>query len=350
MDNQKYINLLGRLISCPSFSGQEELVADILSEFIRSRSLHFERIGNNIILRNAKFDESTPSVVLNSHLDTVKPNASWTVDPFEANIANGKLTGLGSNDAGGALVALLAAYEYFAKKDLNRNLVFIASTEEENSGTGGIRSVLPELDLNIDLAIVGEPTEMKAAIAEKGLLVIDACASGRSGHAARPNGMNAIDIAMHDIVAINDFKYSRVSENLGPVVASVTLINAGTQHNVIPDVCDFVIDARVNELYTLHEVFEELDSLCRSTLTARSFKNHASSIDSNHPFMSTIHECGIDVFGSPTLSDQAHFNCPSVKIGPGLSERSHQADEFIYLSEIEDGINTYVRLLKKYLL
>jgi len=329
-------------------SGGEGAAANRLCEFVKSMGIEFKRIGSNVILRNKGFDPDRKSVVLNSHLDTVKPNDSWTTSPFTAIIENDKITGLGANDAGGALVSLLAAFIEFQNEDIPLNLVYVASAEEENSGDNGIRKVLPEIQLDIDLAVIGEPTEMHAAVAEKGLLVIDATVIGESGHAARPHGNNAIDIAIADIQRLNQFHFERASPVLGPVIKSVTQIYAGTQHNVIPDKCTFVIDVRVNEFYSLPEVFKELQNICNAKLVARSFKNNPSRLKEEHLFHQALHTLNIETFGSPTLSDQAHFSCPSVKIGPGKSERSHTANEFIYQSEISIAIEIYIDLLREY--
>jgi acetylornithine deacetylase len=350
MNNDAYISLLKSLIKTPSLSGKEEKTTAILLDFMKSKNWKVDRIHNNLIVRNANFDETLETVVLNSHHDTVSPNKSYTYDPFEATEIDGKIIGLGSNDAGASLVSLMAAFDFFYDKDLKKNLIIVASAEEENSGDKGIRSVLPSLPSNIDIAIIGEPTNCEAAIAEKGLLVIDGIVKGEAGHAARPNGKNAIDFAVEDISVINKFQFEKSSKVLGPVVKSVTQINAGTQHNVIPDICTYVIDVRVNECYGLTDVFDQLQSITIADLKARSFKNNPSFLPFDHSFTRVIEKLKIPQFGSPTLSDQAHFNCPSLKIGPGFSERSHQADEFIYIQEIEEGIAIYIKLLTNYLL
>ena len=345
---REYFQLLANLIQTPSFSGKENKTGDLIEQFLRQKNIPLQRLKNNIIARNKTFDYSKKTIVLNSHHDTVKVNNGWTKDPFGADISQGKLYGLGSNDAGASLVSLIAVFCHLYKKDLPFNLVLIASTEEENFGPNGIKSVLPTLDFEIDFAIIGEPTEMQPAVAEKGLLVIDGLASGEAGHAARPNGKNAIDIAMKDIRAINKFVFEKESPVLGKTIKSVTQIEAGMQHNVIPDECRFVMDVRVNELYELQEVFEKLQSMCTSKLTARSFRNRPSRIAFDHPIVKRAKELGLVPFGSPTLSDQVHFDCPSLKIGPGRSERSHQADEFVFLKEIEEGIRIYIELLEEF--
>jgi len=338
--------LLTQLIKTPSLSREEHITGDIISQFLTSKEIAFERWGNNIIAKNQNFSASKPTVVLNSHHDTVKVVDGWTKDPFGAEISGGKLYGLGSNDAGASLVGLINCFVHFFNKKITYNLVLIASAEEEIFGPNGIKSVLPKLDFDIAMGIIGEPTEMQMAVSEKGLLVIDGLAKGEAGHAARPNGKNAIDIATKDIHAINSFVFSKTSPVLGPVVKSVTQIKAGYQHNVIPDVCEFVIDVRVNDQYTLQETFQLLQEQCTSELKARSFNNSPSSIDLSHPIVQSGIGLGLKHFGSATLSDQVHFNCPTLKIGIGKSERSHQADEHIYLKELTDGIDTYIQLLE----
>lgn len=340
------IQLLKQLIKTPSFSKEEDKTADLIEQFFQQKNIHTERLHNNIIVKNKFFDKSKKTLVLNSHHDTVKVNEGWTYNPFAATEIDGKIIGLGSNDAGGALVSLIATFIHFYAEKLDYNLVLIASGEEENGGANGVKSVLQKLDFPIDLTIVGEPTEMQAAVAEKGLLVLDALATGEAGHAARPNGKNAIDIAISDIQKINTFEFSKVSPTLGSVVKSVTQIEAGYRHNVIPDACRFVIDVRVNECYKLEEVYDNLQSVCQSKLTARSFRNRPSGIASSHPLVQKCIQLRRQTFGSPTLSDQVNFKNDSLKMGPGKSERSHQADEFIYVSEIEEGIDIYVKLLE----
>ena len=341
------IKLLKQLIKTPSFSKKEDKTADLIEQFLHSKNIETQRLHNNIIAKNKQFDTRKKTLVLNSHHDTVKVNEGWTFEAFSATEIEGKIIGLGSNDAGGALVSLIATFIHFYDKKLDYNLVLIASGEEENGGANGVKSVLQNLDFPIELTIVGEPTEMQPAVAEKGLLVLDAIATGEAGHAARPNGKNAIDIAVSDIQSINAFHFSKSSPTLGAVVKSVTQIEAGYRHNVIPDACRFVIDVRVNEYYTLEEVFESLQEICQSKLTARSFRNRPSGIDLAHPLVQKAIDLGLQPFGSPTLSDQVNFKNDSLKIGPGKSERSHQADEFIYTKEIEQGIETYIELLKE---
>jgi acetylornithine deacetylase len=277
----------------------------------------------------------------------VKANASWTFDPFQATEQEGKLIGLGSNDAGASLVCLAATFiSFFAKENLGFNLVMAATAEEEISGTGGIEALLNSSEFpHIDFAIVGEPTDCAMAIAEKGLMVVDAKVKGIAGHAARNEGVNAIYLALEDIQNIQNHSFAHVSELLGPVKTTVTVINAGKQHNVVPDVCDYVIDCRVNECYTLEEVLAELKTIVQAELTPRSIRLNSSKMEETHPLIQAAKAVGIPLFGSPTLSDQALLTIPSVKIGPGHSGRSHTADEYIFLDELKQGIQTYQNLL-----
>ena len=341
------IALLQRLIATQSFSREEARTAEILSDYLEGRSLQVQRLMNNVWVKSAGFDPDKPTILLNSHHDTVKPAATYTRDPFSPDILEDTLFGLGSNDAGGALVCLLQAFLLLNEiPDRQFNLIFAASSEEEISGQNGIAALLPELG-TIDLAIVGEPTGMQMAVAEKGLMVIDAEAHGVSGHAARNEGTNAIYIAINDIQKLKDFRFPLKSETLGEIHISVTQIQAGTQHNVVPDRCNFVIDVRTHEQYSNSKVFSMLEQVVQSKLTARSFRLNASGIPMEHPLVQKGLKMGLKAFGSPTLSDQALMSgFPSLKIGPGLSERSHTADEFIRLSEIRDGIDIYCELLK----
>lgn len=338
--------LLKSLIKTPSFSKQEDGTAKIIEDFLKAKGINYDRWDNNIIAKNKSFSSSKSTVVLNSHHDTVKVVDGWSKDPHGAAVSAGKLYGLGSNDAGASLVGLISCFVYFYEADMDFNLVLIASAEEEIFGPNGIKSVLPILDFNVDLGIIGEPTEMQMAVSEKGLLVIDGTAKGEAGHAARPNGKNAIDTAIKDIAAINSFEFPLSSKVLGPVVKSVTQIKAGYQHNVIPDTCEFVIDVRVNDAYSLQETFDLLQQQCKSELKARSYNNRPSKIDLKHPIVKSGIALGLNHFGSATLSDQVHFDCPTLKIGIGKSERSHQADEHIYLSELSSGIDTYIKLIE----
>lgn len=345
------IELLKRLIETPSFSKEEEKTAQIISEFFEANQIPYQRSKNNIWAVNKYFDESKPNLLLNSHHDTVKPNSAYTRDPFKAQIEANKLFGLGSNDAGGCLVSLLSTFLYFYKNpNLEYNIIMTATAEEEISGLDGIKSILPLLP-KIEVAIVGEPTKMNMAIAEKGLVVFDAKVKGTPGHAAHPNSDNAIYKTIEVLDWFKNYRFERTSKVLGDVKMTVTQINAGKQHNVIPDVVDLVIDLRVNEAYTNKEIEEILkrESPC-DEIVARSLRLNSSSIPLNHALVQAGLSMGMETYGSPTLSDQTHLYCPSVKIGPGDSTRSHAADEFIYLDEIKEGIEKYIELLTQVLL
>ncbi len=349
---QDAITLLKKLIATQSFSREENLTGDHLEEFFRERNIPFRRKINNIWARNQHFNPELPTVLLNSHHDTVKPNASWTLNPFEPLVKDGILYGLGSNDAGGCLVSLLATFCYFYHRtDLSYNVLFVASAEEEISGANGLELLIKDNDLPPhDFAIVGEPTEMHLAIAEKGLMVVDCTAHGKAGHAAREEGDNAIYKALQDIKWIQNYQFPKVSPVLGPIKMSVTVINAGKQHNVVPDACTFTIDCRVTEQYTLQEVLETIQTNIQSDAQARSIRLKPSSIPMEHPIVQAGLALGRTTYGSPTTSDQAVLDCQSLKMGPGHSGRSHTADEFIYLSEIEEGIDLYIKMLGKVIL
>ncbi len=422
------VELLKRLIATPSVSRDESRAADVMEKAMRDYGYSPERIGNNLMIRSEEWDDSKPTILLNAHIDTVKPVSSWTKDPFSPTLEGDRLYGLGANDCGGGLVSLLQVFRILERplschhvtsspegEDNNTtpcnslstsrgempsgqkgglNLIYLASCEEEVSGAGGIRAVLPLLP-RIDVAIVGEPTGMQPAVAERGLMVIDAVAHGKSGHAARNEGVNAIYEALDDLVFIRDYRFERVSPLLGSTKMQCTIVNSGTQHNVVPDECRFTIDVRTNELYTNEEVFEFLQTKLKSELKARSFHLHSSSLyngnarkddlkalsevapagnskglgsikrvseasglracSPEHPlerknlivdgFRKKFSELGMEPFGSPTLSDQALMRFPSFKLGPGESSRSHSADEFICVSEIRKAIETYLRLL-----
>ncbi|MDI9873584.1 M20 family metallo-hydrolase [Flectobacillus rivi] len=346
---QDAIGLLKQLIATQSFSREEDKTGDILEEFFRERNIPFRRKINNLWARNQHFNPELPTVLLNSHHDTVKPNPKWTLDPFEPVVQEGKLFGLGSNDAGGCLVSLLATFCYFYhRSDLKYNVLFVASAEEEISGVNGLELLLKDNDLpEIDFAIVGEPTQMHLAIAEKGLMVVDCIAHGKAGHAAREEGDNAIYKAIKDIEWIKNYQFPKVSPVLGPIKMSVTVINAGKQHNVVPDSCTFTIDCRVTEQYTLEEILETIRQNIESEAIPRSIRLKPSSIPMEHPIVQAGLALGRETYGSPTTSDQAVLSCQSLKLGPGHSERSHTADEFIYLSEIEEGIDLYIKMLKQ---
>lgn len=339
----KAVDLLSDLIRIPSMSKEENRRAEFLYDLLSSEKLNPKRIENNIILSPGS-NSLKKRVLLNSHIDTVKATSSWTMDPFNPIQKDGKLYGLGSNDAGASVVCLLMAYMYLNQKDNQFDLIFSASAEEEISGQNGIIKVIEEIG-EVDLAIVGEPTGLQLATAEKGLMVIDGLTTGVSGHAARDEGINAIYIALQDIEKIKEFEFSKVSDLLGKTKATVTMINAGNHHNVIPDQCKFVIDVRANELYSLHEIHALLQSSVKSALTARSYRLKPSYIDHHHPIVIKGKSLGLNCYGSPTLSDQALMPYMSVKIGPGHSSRSHTADEYIELDEIKQGIKTYIELL-----
>jgi len=340
-------SLLKKLIETQSFSREEDGTALLIEAFFNDKNIPFLRKKNNIWAYNQHFDASKPTLLLNSHHDTVKPNKSWTLNPFDARVEDGKLYGLGSNDAGGCLVSLMATFFHFYERtDLAYNIVIAATAEEEISGKEGLEIVIPELP-EISFAIVGEPTEMHLAVAEKGLLVLDCTAKGKSGHAAREEGDNAIYKAIKDINWITNFKFPKVSPTLGPVKMSVTIINAGTQHNVVPDICTFTIDVRATDQYTLEEIIETIQSNIQSEVNARSIRLRPSSIPMDHPIVLAGLRMGRNAYGSPTTSDQALLDCPSLKMGPGHSGRSHSADEFIYLNEIEEGISQYITMLEE---
>jgi acetylornithine deacetylase len=342
------IELLKRLIATQSFSREESRTADLIQEFFSERNIPFSRLENNIWSRNQSFNKELPTILLNSHHDTVKPNISWTKNPFEPLLEDGdKLYGLGSNDAGGPLVSLLATYLYFYyRTDLPVNIIFAATAEEEISGKDGIELLLPKLP-EISFGIVGEPTQMHLAVAEKGLLVLDCVSLGISGHAAREEGENAIYNAVKDIQWFSIFRFPKVSETLGQVKMSVTGINAGTQHNVVPDRCEFMVDVRVTDAYSLNETLEIIRKNVSCEVKPRTVRLQPSGISSEHPLVRSAVELGRTLYGSPTLSDQALMPFETVKIGPGDSARSHTADEHIFISEIQHGVKLYIKLLKK---
>ncbi len=346
----KAIALLKELIETPSFSSEEDQTALLIEDWFSSHKIPFKRTKNNIWATNTYFDENKPTLLLNSHHDTVKPNKGYTKNPFKSIVDDGKLYGLGSNDAGGCLVSLLAAFTYFYnKKDLNYNLVMVASAEEESSGPNGLNSMLKIIP-KIDVAIVGEPTLMNLAIAEKGLIVFDAKVKGTASHAAHPNTDNSIYNTIDVLKWFKDYKFERTSPVLGDVKMTVTQINAGTQHNAVPAEVDLVIDVRVNDKYSNQDIETILtkNSPC-SSIKARSLRLNSSSIPVTHDLVKAGIALGRSTYGSPTMSDQAVLSCPSLKLGPGDSTRSHTADEFIYLAEIEEGIEIYVKLLDRIL-
>jgi len=342
----EYIDLLKRLISTPSVSREENDAASLIRQFLEMKNVLYQEKHNNTWVKNMFFENSKPTILLNSHIDTVKPAIGWTYEFYMATVEGDRITGLGSNDAGGALVSLLATFlHFFHRSDLPFNLLFAATAEEENSGVNGFETIKSDLP-DITFAIVGEPTRMQVAIAEKGLLVLDGIAFGRSGHAARDEGENALYKALDDIQKLRSYSFEKYSDVLGSVKITVTQIEAGSQHNVVPDVCKFVVDVRTNEFYSNQQAFETLSRLVTSELKPRSFRLNSSGISNSHPFAVKAHESGILCFGSPTTSDQAIMPWPSVKMGPGDSARSHTADEYILVTEIEDGINIYIGMLE----
>lgn len=365
MTQEQYVSdavaLLKKLIATPSVSRNEKDAADIMEQAISSYGFEPHREANNVWIIDPHFDECRPTLLLNAHIDTVKPVDSWQRDPFHPNVEMQKLEsvseqgkpvttseetlyGLGSNDCGGGLCSLLQMFRMLIQKPQTYNLIYLASAEEEVSGKDGISRALPLLP-HIDLAIVGEPTGMQPAVAEKGLMVLDVIAHGKSGHAARNEGVNAIYEALDDMRWIRDYKFEKVSEFLGPTKMTLTVVNAGTQHNVIPDKCTMLVDIRTNEFYDNEDVYKFICQHLKSECKAHSFRLKSSRIDPNHPLIQKCVAMGMKPFGSPTLSDQALMSFPSFKLGPGESSRSHSADEFIRISEIRDAISKYTELL-----
>lgn len=338
------IGLLSQLIATPSTSRNEKDAADIMGKALRNYGFTPHREANNVWVIDPHFDEQKPTLLLNAHIDTVKPVDSWRRDPFAPTIEGDTLYGLGSNDCGGGLCSLLQTFRMLTEKTQNYNLIYLASAEEEVSGKDGISRALPLLP-KIDLAIVGEPTGMNPAVAEKGLMVLDVIAHGKSGHAARNEGVNAIYEALDDMRWIRDYKFEKVSPFLGPTKMTLTVVNAGTQHNVIPDKCTMLVDIRTNEFYDNEEVYHFICQHLKSEVKAHSFRLKSSRIDPEHPLIKKCVAMGMKPFGSPTLSDQALMSFPSFKLGPGESSRSHSADEFIRISEIADAIAKYKELL-----
>ena len=348
---QEAIALLKVLIETPSFSSEEDQTATHIEQWFKNHDIPYIRTNNNVWTTNKYFENDKPTLLLNSHHDTVRPNNGYTKDPFKAIVEDGKLYGLGSNDAGGCLVSLIATFTYFYNRpNLKYNLVIVASAEEESSGPNGLNSMLSVIP-KIDVAIVGEPTLMNLAVAEKGLVVFDAVVEGTPSHAAHPNDNNAIYNTIPVLQWFKDYKFERISPMLGEVKMTVSQINAGKQHNAIPADVDLVIDVRVNDKYTNAEIVEILqkEAPC-DKITPRSLRLNSSSIPLEHELVKAGIEIGRSTYGSPTLSDQAVLTCPSLKLGPGDSTRSHSADEFIYLNEIEEGISIYIQLLEKVLL
>ncbi|MCC9042081.1 M20 family metallo-hydrolase [Myroides sp. M-43] len=345
--SQQAIALLEQLIATPSFSKEEHLTSDLISNFLEKHGVSIHRELFNVWAFNKHYDPSKPTILLNSHHDTVRPNKDYTRDPFKPEVIDGKLYGLGSNDAGGCLVSLIATFLYFYEQEgLKYNFCIAATAEEEISGNDGLEYVIPKLG-ELEFAIVGEPTQMHLAVAERGLMVLDCVAHGRSGHAARNEGDNAIFKAIKDIEWFNTYQFPKVSEEFGPIKMSVTMINAGTQHNVVPSTCDFVVDVRVTDAYTNEEVLDMVRKHVDCDVNARSTRLKPSSIAKDHPIVQAGIALGRTTYGSPTTSDQALLSIPSLKCGPGDSARSHTADEFVYVNEIEEGIALYIEMLKQ---
>jgi len=351
MDNLKQhylesLELLKSLIAQPSPSRSEQDVSALVLADLRAHGYEPGQIGLNLLALGHNFNPSKPNLLLNSHMDTVKPVQGWQTDPFSPIVENGRLIGLGSNDAGASLVSLLHVFYLLDTFSQKYNPIFLATAQEEVNGEGGMKLMLTHLP-KIDVALIGEPTGMQPAIAEKGLMVLDFTAQGQAGHAARNEGVNALYRAVDVISMLRDFKFEKQSPLLGPVKMTVTMVHAGTQHNVIPDTCTFTADVRSNELYSNHEIFEIIESQlpewCK--VKARSFNLNSSRIDMEHPIIRKAVSLGLEPYGSPTLSDQAVLSCPSFKMGPGDSARSHTAGEYIGLDELEAAIPAYLRLL-----
>lgn len=338
------IELLKKLIATPSVSRNEQAASDVMEEQMHAYGFAPHREANNLWILDPHYDAQKPTILLNAHIDTVKPVATWKRDPFTPSMEGETLYGLGSNDCGGGLVSLLQVFRLLTKKAQRYNLVYLASAEEEVSGKDGISRALPLLP-KVDVAVVGEPTGMQPAVAEKGLMVLDVIAHGKSGHAARNEGVNAIYEALDDMRWIRDYKFEKVSDFLGPTKMTLTVVNAGTQHNVIPDKCTMLVDIRTNEFYDNEDVYHFICQHLKSECKAHSFRLKSSHIDLGHPLIQKCVAMGMTPFGSPTLSDQALMSFPSFKLGPGESARSHSADEFIKVSEIEDAIVKYTELL-----
>lgn len=344
MTKAEAIELLKKMIALPSFSREEGEVADLMAATLAHYGYKTFRKGNNVWAKSKNWDGTKPTLLLDAHLDTVKPNGNWETDPFVPVEKDGKLYGLGSNDTGGSVVSMLAAFLHLSARPQAYNLIWSGSAEEENTGKDGIQSVLEEFG-KIDLALVGEPTGMQAAVAEKGLMVIDCIAKGKSGHAARSEGVNAIYEALPDIEWFRTYRFAKESPLLGAVKMTVTGINAGTLHNVVPAECKFMVDIRVNEFYSNQEVFDTICRNVKSEVVPRSFSLNSSSVSEDHPIVKRCKELGMITYGSPTTSNQAVIPYTSLKIGPGDSARSHTANEYIGLKEIEDGIDIFINLL-----
>nr|WP_298924386.1 M20 family metallo-hydrolase [uncultured Allomuricauda sp.] len=346
---KRAIELLQQLIATPSFSGEEDKTADAIEEWLTSFGVKTQRQFNNVYAFNKHFDESKPTLLLNSHHDTVKPNSAYTKDPFNPHIEDGKLFGLGSNDAGGCLVSLLATFVHFYEQEnLTHNIIMAATAEEEDAGEKSLTALLPILP-KIDVAVVGEPTLMDLAIAEKGLVVFDAVVEGTPSHAAHTNDDNSIYNTIKVLDWFKDYSFEKVSDALGEVKLTVTQIKAGNQHNVVPAQVELVVDVRVNDCYSNQEIAEILQSEAPCKMTPRSLRLNSSAINPEHDLVQSGIALGRKTYGSPTLSDQAALSCQSVKLGPGDSTRSHSANEYIYVQEIEEGIDLYIKILRGFL-
>ena len=344
------INLLKDLISIQSFSFEEDKTATKINNWLKERGVKSDRKVNNIIAYNKHYDQTKPNILLNSHHDTVEPNSAYTLDPYKPQIVNGKLYGLGSNDAGGALVSLITTFlHFYDKENLSHNIILLASAEEERSGPNGIKSIMPILP-EIELAIVGEPTLMNIAVAEKGLIVFDLIVKGTSSHAAHKNLDNPIYKAIDIVNKISKIKFEKKSNLLDDVKLTVTQINAGVQHNVVPAEVKLVLDARINDKYTNTEIYNVLKDELDCEVVPRNLDLNSSSIPENHKIIKAGNKLGFTKYGSPTLSDQAKIKCNSIKLGPGDSTRSHTADEFIYVDEIKNGVKKYIELIEEYIL
>lgn len=339
--------LLRKLVSISSFSGKEAERAEFLTSYFTERGITVERYENNLVMRYQYTDPSKPTLMLNSHIDTVQPASGYSFDPFNPPLSDTHIYGLGSNDAGASVVAMIMTFLHFVEKPLPINIILALTAEEENSGPVGMRYLWQQLGQEVDMAIIGEPTGMRAAIAERGLLVIDGEAKGVSGHAAREEGVNALYIAMEDIATLRSVRFDRISPTMGEVKLSVTQIQAGTQHNVVPDHCRFVVDIRPTEQYSNSDIMEILQPMVKSKLTARSLTNQSSATPADHLLMECVEEMGIESYTSPTTSDWMRITCPAVKMGPGESARSHQADEYVLTAELEQGINGYIAFISQ---
>ena len=347
-DTREAIEILSALISTPSFSREEKGTHDLLAGILEKKGIPFTSAGNNLYALNKSYDEHLPSLLLNSHHDTVKPNSGYSIDPFNPVIEDGKLFGLGSNDAGGALVSLLLTFcHFYDKPDLPVNLILGLSAEEEISGANGVELLLKKMP-EVHAGIVGEPTSGDVAITEKGLLVLDCKVYGKAGHAARNEGENAIYKAIKDIEWFRTYQFPKESKSLGPVHMNVTIINAGHQHNVVPELCEYTVDVRTTDAYTLEQTLAIIKDHVNADVQPRSTRLRPSSIEPNHPLYRAVESCGFKTYGSPTLSDQALMPFPTIKLGPGDSARSHSADEFIFIDQLEKGIIDYQNLIESY--